>query len=256
MMGKILVVIAALLMPTLGWSAGGGHTFPNDDIDIDWDDKASMQRGARTFVNYCMGCHEAGYSRYNRVGKDLGISDDLMSENLIFTTNADGEKTKVGELMTNAMTPEYGETAFGIAPPDLSLVARSRGVDWLYNYLRGFYVDESRTGVGVNNGVFANVGMPHVLAELQGLQIPKYRAQSDGHGGEQEVIVGFDIIKPGSMSKSEYDQTIYDLVAFLDYVAEPYKQTRRNVGTGVLIFLFGFLILAYLLKKEYWKDVH
>ena len=255
-MGKILVVIAALLMPTLAWSAGGGHTFPNDDIDIDWDDKASMQRGARTFVNYCMGCHAAGYSRYNRVGADLGIADDLMSDNLIFTTNSDGEKTKVGELMTIAMTPEYGEAAFGIAPPDLSLIARSRGVDWLYNYLRGFYIDESRTGLGVNNGVFANVGMPHVLAELQGLQIPKYRAQSDGHGGEQEIIVGFEIIKPGSMSKSEYDQTIYDLVAFLDYVAEPYKQTRRNVGTGVLIFLFGFLILAYLLKKEYWKDVH
>ena len=106
-------------------------------------------------------------------------------------------------------------------------MARSRGVDWLYNYLRGFYIDESREGLGVNNGVFANVGMPHVLAELQGLQIPKYRTQSDGHGGEQEIIVGFDIIKPGSMSKSEYDQTIYDLVAFLDYVAEPYKQTRK-----------------------------
>ena len=255
-MGKILLVIAALLLPNLAWSAGGGHTFPNDDIDIDWDDKASMQRGARTFVNYCMGCHSAAFSRYNRVGEDLGIADELVIENLIFTTDDKGERTKVGELMTIAMTPEYGETSFGIVPPDLSLIARSRGVDWLYNYLRGFYIDESREGLGVNYGVFANVGMPHVLAELQGLQIPKYGTQSDGHGGEQEIIVGFDIIKPGSMSKSEYDQTIYDLVAFLDYVAEPYKQTRKNVGTGVLIFLFGFLILAYLLKKEYWKDVH
>ena len=141
-------------------------------------------------------------------------------------------------------------------PPDLSLIARSRGVNWLYNYLRGFYIDESRVGLGINNGVFANVGMPHVLAELQGLQIPKYRTISDGHGGEQEVIAGFEIIKPGTMSKSEYDTMIHDLVAFLDYVAEPYKQTRKNVGTGVIIFLFVFLILAYLLKKEYWKDVH
>ena len=255
-MSRILIIAAILLFPTLGWSAGGGHTFPNDKIDIDWDDKVAMQRGARTFVNYCMSCHGAAYSRYNRVGADLGIPDDIVLDNLVFTTDAKGEKTKVGALMTTTMTTQFGEQAFGISPPDLSLIARSRGVDWLYNYLRGFYIDESRVGLGVNNGVFANVGMPHVLAELQGLQIPKYRTISDGHGGEQEIISGFEIIKPGSMSKSEYDTTIHDLVAFLDYVAEPYKQTRRNVGTGVIIFLFVFLILAYLLKKEYWKDVH
>ena len=255
-MRKILIIVAALIAPTLGWAAGGGATFPNDKIEIDWDDKAAMQRGARTYVNYCMSCHSAEFSRYNRVGADLGIADDLVRDNLIFTTDIHGEQTKVGELMKNTMKTAYAEEAFGVAPPDLSLIARSRGVNWLYNYLRGFYVDESRTGLGVNNGVFANVGMPHVLAELQGLQIPKYRSESDGHGGEHDVIVGFEIIKPGSMSKSEYDNTIHDLVAFLDYVAEPYKQTRRNVGTGVIIFLFGFLILAYMLKKEYWKDVH
>ena len=255
-MNRVFIIVAVLLFPTLGWSAGGGHTYPNDKIDIDWDDKVAMQNGARTFVNYCMSCHGAAYSRYNRVGADLGIPDDLMLDNLVFTTNAEGEKTKVGALMTTTMTPQFAEEAFGIVPPDLSLIARSRGVNWLYNYLRGFYIDESRVGLGINNGVFANVGMPHVLAELQGLQIPKYRMISDGHGGEQEVIAGFDIIKPGSMSKSEYDKTIHDLVAFLDYVAEPYKQTRKNVGTGVIIFLFVFLILAYLLKKEYWKDVH
>jgi ubiquinol-cytochrome c reductase cytochrome c1 subunit len=255
-MRTILFIVAGLVFPTLAWGAGGGHTYPDDKIEIDWDDKAAMQRGARTFVNYCMSCHGAAYSRYNRVGADLGIPDDLVSENLIFTTDADGEQSKVGALMTTNMTVEYAEKAFGTAPPDLSLIARSRGVNWLYNYLRGFYVDESRVGLGVNNGVFANVGMPHVLAHLQGLQIPKYQTQSDGHGGEQEIIVGFEIIKPGSMSKSEYDQTIHDLVAFLDYLAEPYKQTRRDVGTGVIIFLFVFLILAYLLKKEYWKDIH
>ena len=243
-------------MPALGWSAGGGHSFPNDKIDIDWDNKASMQRGARTFVNYCMTCHAAAYSRFDRVGKDLGISDNMVRDNLIFTTDINGDKTKVGELMTTTMTAKYAEDAFGIVPPDLSLIARVRGVNWLYNYLRGFYVDDSREGVGVNNGVFANVGMPHVLAELQGLQVPRYRTRTDADGHEQETIIGFDIVKSGSMTKSEYDQTIYDLVAFLDYLAEPYKQTRKNVGTGVIIFLFFFLILTYALKKEYWKDIH
>lgn len=255
-MRNTLLIIAGLLLPGLCFGAGGGVTYPDDKIEIDWNDKAAMQRGARTFVNYCMGCHSAGYSRYNRVGADLGIPDELVQSDLIFTTNAVGERTKVGELMKSNMTAQYGEKAFGIVPPDLSLVARSRGVNWLYNYMRGFYLDETREGIGVNNGVFANVGMPHVLAELQGLQIPKYATKPDGQGGEHEVIVGFDIIKPGSMSKSDYDKTIHDLVAFLDYVAEPYKQTRKNVGTGVIIFLLVFLVLAYMLKKEYWKDVH
>ena len=254
-MKQLLIIVIGLMIPTLGWSAGG-NSFPNDKIEIDWDDKASMQRGARTFVNYCMSCHAAAYSRFDRVGKDLGISDDMVRENLIFTTDINGHKTKVGELMTTTMTPKYAEDAFGTVPPDLSLVARVRGVNWLYNYLRGFYVDDSREGVGVNNGVFANVGMPHVLAELQGLQVPRYRTRTDSSGHEQEIIIGFDIVKSGSMTKSEYDQTIYDLVAFLDYLAEPYKQTRRNVGTGVIIFLFFFLILTYALKKEYWKDIH
>ncbi|NNE63827.1 MAG: cytochrome c1 [Gammaproteobacteria bacterium] len=254
-MKKSLIIVAGLLLPVLGWAAGGGAIFPNDEIDIDWDDKASMQRGARTFVNYCMGCHALAYSRYNRVGEDLGISEEQLKDNLIFTTNKLGEQTKVGELMKINMTTEYGEDAFGIAPPDLSLIARSRGVDWLYNYLRGFYVDESRP-FGMNNGVFANVGMPHALVELQGLQAAKKVTKDDGHGNESEVIVGFEIVEPGSQSKSEFDQTVHDLVAFLDYVSEPYRQTRHNVGTGVIIFLFIFLILAYLLKKEYWKDIH
>jgi len=254
-MKKGLIIVAGLLLPVLGWAAGGGAIFPNDSIDVNWDDKASMQKGARTFVNYCMGCHAAAYSRYNRVGQDLGISDEQLLDNLIFTTNKIGEQTKVGELMTINMNTEYAETAFGIAPPDLSLVARSRGVDWLYNYLRGFYIDEERP-FGMNNGVFGNVGMPHALVELQGYQKARLAMRPDGHGGEHEVIVGFEMVKPGSMSKSEYDKTVYDLVAFLDYLSEPYRQTRQNVGTGVIIFLFIFLILAYFLKKEYWKDIH
>lgn len=254
MMKMRLILVAALLLPAMGWAAGA-QTYPNDEIEIDWDDKASMQRGARTFVNYCMSCHSAAYSRYDRVGRDLEISDDLVLQNLVFTTDKFGEQTKVGELMKSTMTAEYAEQAFGVVPPDLSLIARSRGVNWLYNYLRGFYVDESRP-MGVNNGVFDNVAMPHVLVELQGYQKAQIAMRPDGQGGEHEVIVSLELIEPGSLSKSEYDQTVHDLVAFLDYLGEPYKQTRKNVGTGVIIFLFVLLILAYFLKKEYWKDIH
>ncbi len=252
-MKKVLIIAAGLLFPVLGW--GAADTFPNDKIEIDWNDKASMQRGARTFANYCQSCHSAKYSRYNRVGQDLGIPDDQVLENLIFTTEINGDKTKVGELMETTMTPEYALKAFGVVPPDLSLIARSRGVNWLYNYLRGFYVDESRP-LGMDNGVFEKVAMPHVLVGLQGYQQARKAMRPDGQGGEREVIVGFDIIQPGSQSKSEYDQTVFDLVGFLDYLSEPYRQTRINVGKGVIIFLFLFLILAYLLKKEYWKDIH
>lgn len=255
-MKKLVIMAAVLLFPALSLAAGGGHTYPNDDITIDWDDKAAMQRGAQAFVNNCMGCHSLGYNRYNRVGADLGISDDLMFDNLIFTTDKSGERTKVGSLMSINMTPEYAEQAFGIQPPDLSLVARSRGVDWLYNFLRGFYVDEGRQNTGVNNGVFANVGMPHILADLQGLQKPVYETQTDADGNETKLVVGFETLEPGKLSASEYDQFVYDLVAFLDYVSEPYRDTRKSVGKWVLAFLFIMLILTYLLKKEYWKDVH
>jgi ubiquinol-cytochrome c reductase cytochrome c1 subunit len=253
-MKRYLIIVAALLLPVSAWAASEA-TYPNDKIDIDWSDKAAMQRGARTFVNYCLSCHSAKFSRYNRVGRDLDISDELVLQNLIFTTDGNGEKTKVGALMKTTMTKQFAEQAFGVAPPDLSLIARSRGVNWLYNYLRGFYVDESLQ-FGVNNGVFESVAMPHVLAELQGQQKARKEMRPDGHGGEHEIIVGFDLIKPGSQSKSEYDQTVHDLVAFLDYLAEPYKQTRINVGIGVIIFLFLLLILTYFLKKEFWKDIH
>lgn len=254
-MKKTLIIVLGLLVPSLGWAASGGHTFPNDEIEIDWSDKAAMQRGARTFVNYCLSCHSAAYSRFGRVGADLGISDEMVREYLIFTTDVNGEKTKIGELMKTTMTPAYAEEAFGVVPPDLTLITRSRGVDWVYNYLRGFYVDES-VPMGMNNGVFERVGMPHVLVELQGYQKPKYRTRVDADGNETEVITGFEIIKRGSMSQADYDRTVHDLVAFLDYLAEPYKQTRKNVGTGVIIFLIGFFVLAYFLKREYWKDVH
>lgn len=254
-MKKSLILIAGLLFPVLSLASGEEVIFPNDEISIDWSDKAAMQRGAALFSNYCLSCHAASYSRYNRVGKDLGISDELVSENLIFTTDKYGEKTKVGQLMKTTMTQEYAEAAFGTAPPDLSLIARSRGTHWLYNYLRGFYIDETRP-FGVNNGVFPAVGMPHVLSELEGLKKLVTEERDDGHGTKHEVMVGFEQVTPGSMTPEEYDQAVKDLVAFLDYLAEPYKETRQNVGTGVMVFLLVLLILSYLLKKEYWKDVH
>lgn len=253
-MKKVLLVLS-LMIPSFAMASGGGAIYPNDDIDIDWNDKASMQNGAKLFSNYCLSCHEASFSRYNRVGADLGISDELVSENLIFTTDKHGEKTKVGSLMKTTMTQEYAEHAFGTAPPDLSLIARSRGTHWLYNYLRGFYLDENRP-LGVNNGVFPNVGMPHVLVDLEGTKKAIWETQDDGHGGKHEVIVGYEQVTKGSMTPAEYDKAVHDLVAFLDYVAEPYKEKRHAVGTGVLIFLFILFILAYLLKKEYWKDIH
>jgi len=251
---KILMTLA-FVMPTMAIASGGGATFPNDDIDIDWSDKASMQRGAKIFSNYCLSCQAAGYSRYNRVGADLGISDEQVLESLVFTTDKFGEKTKVGELMKTTMTIEYAEEAFGTAPPDLTLIARSKGTHWLYNYLRGFYLDDTRP-MGVNNGVFANVGMPHVLIDLEGTKKALWEMQDDGHGSKVNVIVGFEQVTKGSRTTEEFDADVHDLVAFLDYMAEPYKEKRRSVGVGVLIFLSFLLVLAYLLKKEYWKDIH
>ncbi len=251
---KILMTLA-VIMPTMAIAAGGGASFPNDAIDIDWSDKAAMQRGAQIFVNNCLSCHGAEYSRYNRVGADLGISDEDVLENLVFTTNKAGEKTKVGELMKTTMTTEYAEEAFGTAPPDLSLIARSRGTKWLYNYLRGFYLDESRP-MGINNGVFANVGMPHVLIDMEGTKKAVWEMQDDGDGQKTNVIIGFEQVTKGSLSTEEYDSAVYDLVAFLDYMGEPYKEKRRTVGVWVLAFLSFLLVLTYLLKKEYWKDIH
>lgn len=252
---KSFLMTLAFVMPTMAIAAGGGPIFPDDDIDVDWSNKAAMQRGAAIFSNYCLSCHSAEYSRYNRVGADLGLTDEEVLENLVFTTNKIGEKTKVGSLMKTTMTSEYAEEAFGTAPPDLSLIARSRGTHWLYNYLRSFYIDDTRP-MGMNNGVFANVGMPHVLIDLEGTKKAIWEEKDDGHGGKANVIVGFEQVTKGSMTPEEYDAAVYDLVAFLDYMGEPYKEKRRSVGVGVLIFLSFLLILAYLLKKEYWKDIH
>lgn len=247
-MKKQMLAILFLVTPVVGFAAGGSGVHL-DKANIDPTNKNSLQRGARTFVNYCLSCHSAAYQRYNRLGTDLGISEEDIIENLMFT----GEKT--GDHMTVAVTKQDAKSWFGAAPPDLTLVARVRGVDWLYTYMRTFYLDDSRP-FGVNNLVFSNVGMPHVLWELQGWQKPVYKTVIEHDGTEHQMIESLELVEAGLLTVPEYDKTVRDLVNFLAYMAEPIKQERQALGIKVILFLLVFFVLAYLLKKEYWKDVH
>jgi ubiquinol-cytochrome c reductase cytochrome b subunit len=208
-------------------------------------------------MNYCMGCHSLQYIRYNQVARGLGIPEDLVLENLVFDPDL-----KIGSLMDNAMQKDIAKTWFGAAPPDLTLVARSRNPDWLYTYLRTFYKDPSRP-YGVNNKVFPNVGMPHVLLELQGMQEcaagPAKGSEMDpisGEGIHTEACASLAVSEPGSMTTEEFDTAMYDLVNFLSYTAEPMKLDRQRIGIYSLLFIAIFFIFAWLLNREYWKDVH
>jgi ubiquinol-cytochrome c reductase cytochrome c1 subunit len=220
-----------------------------DSANIQLEDHEAIKRGAKLFVNYCLSCHSAALMRYSRIGQDMGMSNDDVSSQLITTG------VKVGETMKVSMAGEDAKRWFGKAPPDLSVIARARGVDWLYTYLRSFYRDESRPW-GVNNRVFKDVGMPHVLWELQGLQAPVVETHTDEEGNTKEVVTGFELVEKGSMNPEEYDAAVHDLVTFLAYLSEPSKLQRVALGKWVLLFLAGFLVLVYLLKKEYWRDVH
>lgn len=244
-MKRIIFAVLALL-PGLVLAAGGG--FPLDKAEYDLSDKASLQRGAATFMNYCAGCHSTQYQRYNRVAADIGIPEELMRENLVFTG------AKIGDLMKSTMSEKDAARWFGAPPPDLTLVARVRGADWIYTYLRSFYVDETRP-FGVNNAVFPSVGMPHVLEPLQGTP----RAEFETHtldGVEMQQVVSIKSDGNGEMNNEEYDQTVLDLVNFLVYSAEPVQQERERMGFWVLGFIAIFFIFTVLLKKEFWRDVH
>jgi ubiquinol-cytochrome c reductase cytochrome c1 subunit len=208
-----------------------------DHVEIDVTDQASLQRGAKTFVNYCLSCHSASYMRYNRMAKDLGLTDDQVKENLMFAAD------KVGDTMTVAMRAEDAQKWFGVTPPDLSVISRSRGTDWLYTYLRTFYQDESRS-MGTNNLTFKDVGMPHVLWEQQG-----YLAKDEETGELVEA-------KAGPLSTHEYNQMVQDLVNFLAYIGEPSKLQRMELAKWVLFYLFIFFLVAYPLKKAFWRDIH
>ena len=243
---KILTLVFALL-PAL--SLAGGGNVHLDEANIDVSDKESLQRGAKLFINYCLSCHSAEYQRYNRMARDLGMDEKYVIENLMYASE------KIGEQMTIAMPADQAKEWFGAPPPDLTLIARRRGVDWLYTYLRSFYIDETRP-FGVNNVVFPSVGMPHVLWDLQGMQKAIFRTETDAEGNEHQVFQSFELVQPGSMSPEEYDQAMRDLVAFLSYMGEPIQLERQQLGVWVLLFLAVLFVLSYALKKEYWKDVH
>lgn len=244
--GRNSITFILLMMLSVSVSAATGSKLLHMDVDL--SNQTSLQRGAKTFVNYCLSCHSAAYMRFNRMGEDLGISEDVLKTNFMFGTD------KVGDTMTIAMDKSDAESFFGVAPPDLSVIARSRGADWLYSYFKTFYVDESRV-FGVNNLTFKDVAMPHVLWQLQGMQRLNQSDHGDGahHNPTYEQL---EIITPGSQTVEEYDRTVRDLVNFMVYLGEPIKLKRAKIGVWVMLYLFIFMIITYLLKKEYWRDIH
>ena len=250
-MKKLLALMA--LVPSLVFGAGGGY--PLDKAPNLTNDLAALQRGAKLFSNYCLNCHAAESMRYNRL-RDIGLSDDQIKENLMFATE------NVGDTMNTAMDPKDAKKWFGAAPPDLSLIARSRassngpGADYIYTYLRTYYLDPSKP-TGWNNMAFPNVGMPHVLWELQGERIAKYEEVADAHDPEKKVqkFVGFEQVKPGTMNQVQYDQAMADLTSFLVFMAEPVRADRFKLGVIVLLFFGVFTIFAWRLNAVYWKDI-
>ncbi len=240
-----LFLLASLTAPSAVLAAGGGgHLEP---ANIDPGNVKSLQRGAANFMNYCSGCHSAKYVRYKTIGEDLELSDELLIDNLMFNAEKTFETIQVN------MTPDAAERWFGVAPPDVSLLARSRGADYIYNFLKGFYVDPSHPN-GTNNTVLAGTAMPHVLWELQGFQKAVFKEETVD-GINRKTFDHFEQHTAGSLSAEEYDQFVRDTTNFLVYVAEPIRSERRTLGVWVLIYLLVFLIIARMLKKEIWKDV-
>ncbi|MFT5519935.1 MAG: ubiquinol-cytochrome c reductase cytochrome c1 subunit [Enterobacterales bacterium] len=280
-MKKIGLLLAIVGLMNNLQAAGGGET---QSANIRSDNKISLQSGARTYMNYCLACHSLKYMRYETLVEGLGVSPDIIEKNLMFT----GER--ITDHITNNLPENDSKAWFGKAPPDLTLIARVRGADWLYTYLKSFYADENRP-LGVNNSLFKDVGMPHVLAPLQGKQVKSNlakeleskiasadlaiaianRDKDDVTAASQRVILDeatlalgqlkheqgyFEIATAGSMNADEYDETVRDLVNFMDYAAEPIKLERKALGLKVILFLIFLFGLTYLLKKEYWKDIH
>ena len=244
------ILAALLLAPALVFAAGDHVKL--DRAPINAHDTESLQRGAKLFVNYCLNCHSANYMRYNRL-QDIGLNDKEILENLVFSGG------KVGDLMKIAMDANDAKVWFGAAPPDLTVIARSRasgdgsGADWIYTYLRTFYRDPSRP-TGWNNTTYPNVGMPHVLWELQGEQVMKAdKVRADGYVASVEKPV---LDKPGKLPPLEYDRAVADLVNYMVYMGEPAAKSRKTIGLIVLGFLLLLIPLVYALKKEFWKDVH
>lgn len=256
------VLLAVVLLPVAAFAAeeGGGHGAGGFGSDWhDWkaanavDSVTSLQRGARNFVEYCSGCHSLKYVRYSRMATDLNIPTNLLEASLL-PPNA-----KPADYMMSHMPTSDAEVWFGKAPPDLSLIARSRGPDYLYQFLSTFYTDPSKP-TGANNLRLGDTAMPHVLSELEGLKRAVFRTeQVKGEGGKmvtERVFERFEEVAPGQLSRAEYEIFVRDLVNFLDYAGEPAQVKRRSLGVWVVLFLLVFTWLAWSLKKEYWKDVH
>jgi ubiquinol-cytochrome c reductase cytochrome c1 subunit len=226
------ILLGFLLLPMLALASEAEITVK---APVDLGDHASLQRGARTFVNYCLNCHSANYMRYNRL-QDIGLSEKQIKDNLLFASE------KVGDTMQVAIDPIDAKKWFGATPPDLTVEVRARGADWLYAYLRGFYKDDTRP-TGWNNTVYDKVAMPHVLYELQGVQVLNHETHA------------LELVKPGKLSPTEYDEMVGDLTNFMAFMAEPAKQSRQTIGIFVLLFLGVMLVLAKKIKAEYWKDI-
>ena len=247
---KLIAVLA--LVPGLVFANEGG--FPLDRAP-ERSDMASLQNGAKLFVNHCLNCHSATAMRYNRL-RDIGLTEEQIKNNLLFSAD------KVGEVMKTAMRPEDAKTWFGAVPPDLSVIARAKassagsGADYLYTYLRTFYKDDTRP-TGWNNMVMPNVAMPHVLWQMQGVRTPKMVEQADPHDASKKIhtFAGWEQVTPGTMSSAEFDTAMADLVAYLSWMAEPAQETRKKLGAIVLIFLSVFAFLAWRLNASYWKDL-
>ncbi len=231
-MRKLILACLLAAAPLLG-VASEGSELPGFKVDL--TNRAGLQRGARTFVNYCVSCHSAEFMRYSRLAQDLGLSPEQVQANMVFNGG------DANQVMRVALVKKDGARWFGQAPPDLTLAARSRGAQWLYGYLRSFYLDPARP-FGVNNSVFPNAAMPHVLAGLQGTQELR-----DGH---------LEQVAPGTLKPAEYDAVVRDLVNFMVYMGEPAKLVRYSLGIKVMLFLLVFCGLAYMVKREYWRDVH
>ena len=244
----MLTLAGTLLAPVAFAASGGGY--PLLQFTPVTTDKAALQRGLRTFVNYCQGCHSAKYMRYQRVAEDLGIPDDIMKDNIMWGTDS------MAATMTNAIDAETGKILFSAAPPDLSLIARARGARYVYTYMMSFYEDPSRP-TGANNALLPGSSMPHVMWELQGVQRGQFEERHDPRqaGITSKVLVGVELIKTGLLSEKEYSAMMTDLTNFLVYLGESSRDKRRQIGFWVILFLLGYAVITWLLYKEYWRDI-
>jgi ubiquinol-cytochrome c reductase cytochrome c1 subunit len=241
-LGIVIATLTLSMAATAQHAPAGGLVLEPAENDV--NDTMSLQRGAKYVVNYCLGCHSAQYVRYSQVGTGLGLTEDELVENLMFA----GERPF--DTMQSALRDEDAVRWFGVAPPDLSLIARSRGTDYLYNFLRGFYADDS-TLTGANNLWLDNTAMPHVLWQLQGI-----RRATEAGDTETGGTLHMETVRAGELSAAEFDDVVRDIVNFLDYIGEPMQVERQAVGIRVIGFLLLFLVLSYMLKREIWKDVH